>query len=292
MNIQSAILKHCERKTRKPKSYRKYGDRIENPVGELIFRDNGGKILFVGHLDTVEWRKPKVTRSKIAGCPQLDDRLGVAIGLELLGSIVSEPFDVLLTDKEEIGQSTASRFDAPHDYRWVVEFDRAGSDCVLYDYEGGTLEDSLEECGIETGYGSFSDISVLDNLGVQCFNFGCGYHGQHTPTCYCNIAEVETQLARFAVWYKHHGRAEYPWDGIIHVPPYQSRHSNTWTRVTSPAPPVDRVWTPSQHIAVTSPAGNHRECFECGCMENLWLVDDYCVECGVLLDSYSLRKEG
>lgn len=268
MNIKRTIAKHVSMAVKRPSVYREFGDSIQNPVGELIFQDNGGDILFVGHLDWVHYDEPEFGKYSVSKCPQLDDRLGVAIGLELLPEIISEPIDILLTDCEEIGQSTASYFEPSKDYRWVVEFDRAGSDCVFYDYHSGELESSFHEMGVEVGEGSFTDICDLIHLGCQCVNFGCGYHGQHTHSCYANYAEVESQLARFAVWYKNHGARHYPW---------KPRRLKTKSTL---------FWE-----SVQSPEKNYREeCDYCRFSENEDL-DQNCLQCGSFLDSLANDRD-
>jgi hypothetical protein len=259
------LEKHIVKRARQPKSYRQYGESIDNPDGELIYQDNGGSILFVGHLDTVMYsKKPRIDDTGCHDCPQLDDRLGVAMILERVGEIVSEPYDVLLCDCEEIGQSTAQHFVTDKQYRWACEFDRAGSDTVLYQYDGGELEHSLERCGIEIGQGSFSDISVLD-IGAECMNFGCGYHGQHTKTCYCHAAEVESQLAKFANWYRWFGAASYPYE-----PKPMKRIAYDWRDMRA------------QGFWGQSTRRDYVTCLDCLCADN-YLDDDFCIECGASL---------
>lgn len=191
--------------------YREYGDVLPAD-GLLVFQDNGADVLVVAHLDVVKWNKPKIRNNHIFHAPQLDDRLGVAAILEWLPNAGLGTWDVLLCDKEEIGQSTASAFIPPRHYRYMVEFDRAGSDCVFYQYRQDTLEYSFKEAGWETGYGSFSDISSLDHLECQGVNIGIGYHGQHTDSCRADLIEVNTQLAKFAMWWQYYGKDSFPFD--------------------------------------------------------------------------------
>jgi hypothetical protein len=205
------LKKHVVPSSRNVSRYRKYGDQLPTSRGQLIHQDNSGSILFVGHLDTVLWGKPEWGERSVESCPQLDDRLGVAMILERIPDIVTEPYDVLLCDLEEQCDSTARYFDLGGRYRWVVEFDRAGSDAVLYQYTGGELQRSLVDCGIDVSRGSYSDIAELDRLGCECVNFGCGYHGQHTANCYASYAEIESQLAKFANWYAFYGNESFPY---------------------------------------------------------------------------------
>lgn len=172
----------------------------------LYHQSPGNQILAVAHLDTVfdsqsfEYLNSK---SKIVLSPNLDDRLGVFAILELLPQLGIK-CDILLTYDEERGASTASQFalDCPRDYNWIVEFDRAGSDVVLYQYEDAPgLQDDLKRAGFKLGIGSYSDISCLDSLGTGCFNVGIGYHFQHTEQCCAPIRELVDQLYLFKAFY-------------------------------------------------------------------------------------------
>lgn len=263
MKTKQAILKHTAQ-FKRPKQYRRFGDVLETNPGELIYQDNGGEILFVGHLDCVMWGKPKASKGRISKCPQLDDRLGVAIILELLSEIISEPFDILLCDLEEVGQSTAQYFRTDKQYRWCCEFDRAGSDCVLYQYDDGTLADTISDCGIEIGRGAFSDISYLDHLGCQCVNWGCGYHDQHTKGCYARIAEVDSQIAKFANWYQHYGKRSFPY-----VEEQTDWYASYDTRTST------SKYGKSRNNDFTI---EYVTCHNCGFADN-WAIDDYCAEC-------------
>ena len=189
--------------------YRKYGDVLP-ANGLLVYQDNGADVLAVAHLDYVKWNKPRLHTHHITQCPQLDDRLGVATILEWLPKLGK--FDVLLCDKEEIGQTTANDFKPNKHYRYAVEFDRQGSDCVFYQYGKEDMEYCFKEAGWDVGYGSFSDISALDHLECQCVNIGIGYHGQHTDKCYADLSEVNTQLTKFAVWYNYYGHLSFPYE--------------------------------------------------------------------------------
>jgi len=103
----------------------------------------------------------------------------------------------LLTDGEEAGRSTAAHFAPEKKYNWIFEFDRAGMDCVLYEFQDSDMVGLVEERGFEVGYGSFSDICSLQHLGVKGFNFGTGYHEPHTPNCHANINETIASAIMF-----------------------------------------------------------------------------------------------
>lgn len=191
---RSQINRHCRASI---DSYRKLGHCEDTADGPLIHIQNGGKILGVAHLDAVAWDKPRWNNGKVY-CRQLDDRLGVWVLLDLLPTLGCPAFDVLLTDSEECGRSTAQYFEgAGYEYNWIFEFDRAGSDCVLYDYENDATTALVESYGWPVETGMFSDICSLEHLGIKGFNFGTGYHGQHTTKCYADIAETVRNAKRF-----------------------------------------------------------------------------------------------
>ncbi len=198
------------------------GHTIETPHGPLTHIDNGGNILAVVHRDFVHWNdKPKIRTNSVRKCPQLDDRLGLyAIlnelpkCLEAMGGI---KFDVLITDSEESGESTAQyfseRFDVP-DYNWMFQFDRAGADVVLYDYDTPENSDRLRDFGFQIGLGSFTDICSLESLGVAGWNIGTGYHQQHTQNCYADLGQLSRSVDRFSQFIE-----QYHDEKIPHIAP-------------------------------------------------------------------------
>lgn len=208
------------------------------------FRDNGGSVLAVAHTDVVKswgrtvykWAKDKDGHFKVAGVKQegeektqakanrrsvegmaLDDRLGVYLITEVLPAL-GIVVDVLLTDEEESGSSTADIFVVPEgkQYNWVFSFDRAGTDVVMYQYEDpdGGWEEFFKPFGIDLGSGSFSCITELEKLGVKAFNFGCGYHAQHTAACYANLKEVRGCVERFAKFHAKYKDTPMPHDEV------------------------------------------------------------------------------
>ena len=171
------------------------GDCYETDNGEIFYyQDNDAKVLGVAHLDTVGDTEVYLTNATLQ-CMQLDDRLGVWVLCNLLPRIGIN-LDILLTDQEERAQSTARHFYPEKKYNWVVEFDRAGTDVVFYQYD--EWEDLWKKEGWRTSYGSFSDICWLDHLGVMCANVGVGYHFQHSKNCCANLNDTVRQAKRFA----------------------------------------------------------------------------------------------
>ena len=190
-----------------------YYSTDKNKSDETYVYIDGGKdakVLAVGHCDWVKFSKPKMNqeRTRVA-CPQLDDRLGVWLILKYFKAALPKdmPYDILLTDFEETGRSTAKLFNEtpiPGDkkYNWMFEFDRRGTDTVMYGYETPELKKLLTDNGFEVGFGSFTDICCLTNLGCAGFNFGTGYHNEHTNNCYADLKETALQVSRFIPFYE------------------------------------------------------------------------------------------
>lgn len=207
------------------------GDTVYTEHGPMTYIDNKSDVLAVAHLDWVLFNAyPKITKQyqnvKIEDCPQLDDRLGVWMILDVFHR-AGIKCDILLCDSEETGNSTSKHFPdyTNKKYNWMVEFDRAGSDMVMYDYETRELEDIFESLDYQVGYGSFTDICELNTLGCKGFNFGVGYHGQHTKNCYANLAETFDSFRKFQTFYAKYKNTHFPHDEYE----YSSRVSNFYT---------------------------------------------------------------
>jgi hypothetical protein len=156
--------------------------------GPMIHIDRGSKILAVAHLDWVLWDHPTYYNQYVC-CPQLDDRLGAWVILDLLPSWGLE-YDVLLCDSEEVGNSTAQYFKTEKEYNWMFEFDRSGTETVMYQYEQPRYTKILRDFQFDVGIGSFSDIAYLDELGCAGFNFGTGYYHEHTYRCFADLTDT------------------------------------------------------------------------------------------------------
>ena len=187
------LSKLYKRLTDPIENFEKLGDCTHTEHGPMIFIDNNAPVLAVGHLDWVMFGEPKLKKqfknTLIYDCPQLDDRLGVWMILDVLPK-AGIKCDILLTDNEECGHSTANHFETNKQYNWMMEFDRAGGGVVMYDYEDKFTRDLLSEYDFKLEQGSYSDIGDLESLGCKGFNFGVGYHKQHTTKCYANLAET------------------------------------------------------------------------------------------------------
>ena len=165
------------------------------PADFYYFRDNGADVLAVAHLDTVgapDTRQCNFLNTEggeVVYSRALDDRLGAYVILDLLPKL-GITYDLLLTVGEESGQSTAAFFEPPKDYDWMIEFDRGGSDVVMYQYENEDTADLVERSGARVADGIFSDISVLEHLGVKGFNWGVGYQDYHSPRSHAYLDDT------------------------------------------------------------------------------------------------------
>jgi hypothetical protein len=163
-------------------------------------RDNGSDLLAVAHLDSVQRDRGcavvDTAGGKLALSGVLDDRLGAYVILDLLPRL-GVVADWLLTTDEESGDSTAAEFDTDKRYHWMFQFDRGGTDVVMYDYETEELVRLVESAGAKVGLGSFSDICFLDHLGCAGFNWGVGYRDYHSPRAHAWLEDTFTMVARF-----------------------------------------------------------------------------------------------
>ena len=151
----------------------------------------------------------------------LDDRLGVAIILDILPHFMPEfAYDILLTDDEETGNSTARDFSQDYlaggewgeyidsrliNYQFIFEFDRMGVDAATYDYGSSKASTLLSDTGWEESQGSFTDICDLDSFDLWACNFGCGYHNQHTRGCSVDLRELYINLLKFSYFVEELG---------------------------------------------------------------------------------------
>lgn len=168
--------------------------------GFYAFKDNGSNILAVAHLDHVQQSLHFACDNGFVFCARLDDRLGVYTVLDYLPKLGIN-VDILLTEGEESCRSTASLFKAPRQYYWAVEFDRKGTDAVVYDYNGF---EAVVAKYFPIGIGSFSDIVSLEHLECKAFNVGIGYHDEHSINSYMVIKEFLVQMARFKQFWEYY----------------------------------------------------------------------------------------
>jgi M42 glutamyl aminopeptidase len=181
--------------------FKQFGDVRDTKDGIQIFIDRGASVLGVAHLDTVCNPKGKFKfngKRHQVFTPTLDDRLGVTILLDTLPSILGQnEFDVLLTEGEEIGCSTAAWFEPAKDYNWMFSFDRMGTDAVHYQFDSKEWLDALAGLRMPINAGMFSDLSFMDHMGCSGVNVGCAYYKYHSPNAFANLKETKSQIGKF-----------------------------------------------------------------------------------------------
>lgn len=176
------------------------------PDNFYLYKDNGSSVLAVAHLDTVgSDRACRFVVTEGAGTvvfsQALDDRLGAYIILELLPKLGLD-YDILLTVGEESGQSTAAYFQPPKEYDWMIEFDRGGTDVVMYQYDDVEVRQLVKDSGARVGSGSFSDISYLGHLEIKGFNWGVGYQDYHGPRAHAFLDDTFSMVARYLAFHE------------------------------------------------------------------------------------------
>lgn len=178
-----------------------------------IYIDRGADILGVAHLDTVMepdiiWEyQTKTSKNRAVFGAGMDDRFGVYLLLHHLEKLGLK-YDVLLTTGEESLGSTASAFRTDKQYNWIFQFDRTGTDVVMYDYETPDLRNMLTDEHFDVGIGSYTCICELEHLSAKAFNFGCGYYNNHSQSEYVDLVDAEYMIGLFYLFYlKHHTKA-------------------------------------------------------------------------------------
>lgn len=172
--------------------------------------DRGSDILAVAHLDTCVRHEQRTTQflktgggEEVCFSGALDDRLGAYTILELLPKLGIE-HDLLLTVGEEQGNSTAQFFDPPEGkkYNWLIEFDRGGTDVVMYQYDSPELRALVRASGARPSDGSFSDIAYLGHLGSKGLNWGVGYRDYHTTRGHVWLQDYWMMIGHYLKFHK------------------------------------------------------------------------------------------
>lgn len=200
-------------------SFTSLGDVYDTHDGIYIYKKNPkAKILAVAHLDSVldtdHFHLVKDKKDTIVINAQLDDRLGVYTMLDILPRLGIE-FDLLLTEGEEQGRSTAAYFETDKQYNWMFSFDRRLNDVVMYQYDNPAIRADLQKAGFKIGNGSFSDISFMDHLGIRGFNVGTGYDEEHSPLCHAYMGMLLSQVNKFAAFYRTNQDIHYPYEKSV-----------------------------------------------------------------------------
>lgn len=233
---QSDLKRVCEmHETDFPDAYNLAVTNIPRRFGGddfYAYRDNGSSILAVAHLDTVVDHKQRscnflnTNGGLVVHSGALDDRLGAYTITELLPALGIQ-FDILLTTGEESGMSTAEDFKPPSDkeYDWIIEFDRGGTDVVMYQYEDTFSVDLVEEVKARVGDGSFSDISYLEHLGAKAFNWGVGYRDYHSVRGYAWLEDYWMMIGKFLDFHEIADGLHMP---HTPKPKHVSKYANWW----------------------------------------------------------------
>lgn len=236
------------------------------PSDYYHYRDNGGSVLAVAHLDTVVSRNRRrvsfhnTKRGPLIISGALDDRLGAYVILGLLPRLGVKA-DWLLTVGEEDGMSTAEHFEPSKQYDHIIEFDRMGKDVVMYQYEDTQSCEAVERAGARVGWGSFSDIAYLEHLGTKAFNWGVGYEGNyHSEHGYAHLNDTFAMVAKYVRFYEQNLGVHMP-----HVKaPKQSCSYGTLTYGSALS-----------------------KCPICGARKSVDYATGICDECGYCIDCYA-----
>jgi hypothetical protein len=192
-------------------------------------RATGAPVLAVAHCDYRDCGSDHFfAQNGKVWSSRLDDRLGVYLILDVLPALGIHT-DILLTDDEERGQSTAQYF-APdsHEYNWIFQFDRRGTDAVCYDYD--CMEPHVKQ-HFKVSQGSFSDISMLEHLRVGGVNIGTAYYEEHSLGSYAIFAQIRQQVRKFCEFYHAFSGTHIP-----HVPrEWQYLSGAGWERTSDTA---------------------------------------------------------
>jgi len=165
-----------------------------------VYVDNGSPILLVAHVDTVQ--TPRLNQDQCTGAG-FDDRLGVCLAHKLVKEYPAI-FDLLLTDFEESGGSTAAFFNPTHEYNLVVELDREGGDYVDYGLASDELHDLLASYGFTKGRGSYTDICSMPQVECCKINVGIGTFNSHGKKSGYDKAVADLQIARLLSFIRDH----------------------------------------------------------------------------------------
>lgn len=195
------------------------------PDDFYLFKDNGSRVLAVAHLDTVGLPHQRgchflqTEGGLVVYSRALDDRLGAYVILDMLPKLGIET-DLLLTVGEESGNSTAAYFDPPKQYDWMIEFDRGGTDVVMYQYDDDDTRRLVKASGARVGDGILSDICYLEHLGVKGFNWGVGYRDYHSPRAHAYLDDTFNMVDRFVLFHEMN-------EGF-YLPHEESQESSGW----------------------------------------------------------------
>jgi hypothetical protein len=197
----------------KIKDFHAYGEKYTTKDGVFYYKDNGADILAVAHLDSVlgfhHFQVLKLSTDTKIFCSSLDDRLGAYVILKYLSKLGLK-YDMLLTEGEEKGASTAAWFNPPagKKYKWMFSFDRRGTGAVTYQYRSMDLVNRLRDVGLSHDIGQFSDICFLEHLNCKGINFGVGYQDYHSIDAWASKKDLLSQISAFIRFYRNNANEE------------------------------------------------------------------------------------
>jgi hypothetical protein len=221
MQVQWNLKQLKRRCNAKISDFWQLGQAYTCPDGMFTYIDNGAPVLAVAHLDTVNddqhFYHNQFGKEHVVYSTALDDRLGAYIILDLLPQLVGKgAYDILLTEGEEVGRSTAYYFEGSHEYNWMFQFDRRGEDVVMYQYDSKENRALLKDYGFKPDIGSFTDISSMDHLKVSGFNFGTGYYDNHSIRSYAELDVTERMVRKFVRFFKENKDKHIPAPPVDH----------------------------------------------------------------------------
>lgn len=262
------------------------GQLNETKEGRHIFIDNGASILAVAHLDVTKdnglYLDFSIAQLSDTGpvvfSRALDDRLGVYTVLDLLPQ-TGIKYDILLTENEEIGHSTAIDFVTEKQYNWMFMFDRAGDDVVMYSYDTPENSKLVRDSGAKVGHGSYSCIADLTFLKCAGFNWGVGYERNHSEWSHVPIRVYLKQVNLFLKFHETNKDTYIPHDpekkrgtrSSVHYPSSVSSYRESEYSY------INGFYRPSPSSAykqeplirsVIEPLDGYSECIQCGLLVN------------------------
>ena len=205
-----------------------------------ITNDKRKNYLLVAHIDTVQVPKFKGVYGNKIYAQGLDDRLGVAMAFKLWRE--RSDCDVLITDDEEIGKSTAGLVSLAEleGYNCIIELDRAGNDFVSYGLADDDLLDAFEFYA-KKGWGSFSDICSFNERPCGCINVGIGYERAHSLDSYADLEDVNNAFINLNEFMNKHNGVHFK---ECEKPTYYSNYRTS--RPYTPYVPTG-YWDKEQH---------------------------------------------
>lgn len=243
-------------------------------------RTPGAKILAVAHIDFLASGVVHSVSKRRIVSSALDDRAGVYIVMDLLPKM-GILADVLLTDNEEMGQSTIKDLGISmlEPYNWLVQFDRRNEGAVHYGYK--EMAPLLEKHFPSVEFGAFSCIAAIEACSPVCaFNVGVGYSQEHSERCELSGKVLHRQMSRFLAFYTEMVDTKLPHVGTnvgeevhakkyVYVPIPKQQQQPSWGGDGYDDGEFDEYWAKKPALSAVKPEEEKQNLF----------TDDYCVSC-------------